>query len=380
MKLEHLNEYLFAKHSIVPGTQKSSIEDISRDHIGLHAARIMTPYTTLASRLENYNPQMLMDQLYKDRNLTKLRAMRTTLHIAPHDIADMMHTATLGIRTAGSKSFFNKNDITLEQINGIWQQIRPQLAELNTGRDLESLIASHIAKSGDDPAIAKQVLKYLWETGELSYVNAATDWEKEDRRYAVTSDYYPDLKLGGLSQDEARERLAREYIKRFGPATAKDFGWWSGLGAGGFNNLVQQGGGYEKVKCDNSELEFYIEAGEVDRLMGYQPRQDNWVAMTAFEDPSLKGYKESRGRYVSPENYDKLFNKIGEVRAGIIHNGQAIGTWTWDKKSKQVVVDFFTQPPQEIQQQVMELKQKYDAILGMQNQSGEQLTLEQGGI
>ena len=73
MNLDILNEYTLMKHNVLPGTQLDSIEDVARNHLGLHSARIMTPYTTLCSRLNIYTPEMLTSQLYKEKKLIKMR-------------------------------------------------------------------------------------------------------------------------------------------------------------------------------------------------------------------------------------------------------------------------------------------------------------------
>lgn len=76
MKLDVLNEFTFMKHSVLPGTQLNSIEEISRTHLGLHSARIMTPYTTLCSRMTEYNPTMLTECIYTKKSIIKMRCMR----------------------------------------------------------------------------------------------------------------------------------------------------------------------------------------------------------------------------------------------------------------------------------------------------------------
>ena len=63
MDLDTINEYIFIKHNIFPGTQRKDIVDVARNHLGLHSARIMTPYTTLCSRINGYNTKMLTSVL-----------------------------------------------------------------------------------------------------------------------------------------------------------------------------------------------------------------------------------------------------------------------------------------------------------------------------
>ena len=113
MDVNKINEYTLMKHNILPGYQQSCIGNVARNHLGLHSARIMTPYTTLCSRLKGYNPQMLTSQLYKDKKLIKMRCMRTTLHIVPLDIASILHMATLDLRLSDCKLFFRRNAISI---------------------------------------------------------------------------------------------------------------------------------------------------------------------------------------------------------------------------------------------------------------------------
>ena len=67
MDVNRINEYTLMKHNILPGYQQSCVEDVAKNHLGLHSARIMTPYLTLCSRLKDYKPQMLTSQLYEDK-------------------------------------------------------------------------------------------------------------------------------------------------------------------------------------------------------------------------------------------------------------------------------------------------------------------------
>ena len=74
-------------------------------------------------------------------------------------------------------------------------------------------------------------------------------------------------------------------------------------------------------------------------IMAFLPQ--NNITLLAYEDPSLKGYYESRERYVSDKFYKQLFNSIGESRASIVRNGEVIGIWSWDKKQKKIEKTIF---------------------------------------
>ncbi len=140
MDVNKINEYTLMKHNILPGYQQSCIEDVARNHLGLHSARIMTPYTTLCSRLKGYNPQMLTSQLYKDKKLIKMRCMRTTLHIVPLDIASILHMATLDLRLSDCKLFFRRNAISIEQVEDMEEELINFMNLPKTSSEIEERI------------------------------------------------------------------------------------------------------------------------------------------------------------------------------------------------------------------------------------------------
>ena len=109
-------------------------------------------------------------------------------------------------------------------------------------------------------------------------------------------------------------------------------------------------------------MDFYVSGEEGDKLDAFKKVDFEWISLLAFEDPSLKGYYESRFRYVDKMNINKLFNQIGEVRASIIHNGNAIGIWQWNK-NKCIDISYFKPQTKSITAKVMQEKERYENIL-----------------
>lgn len=366
MDLNTINEYIFMKHNILPGTQQNCIEDVSRNHLGLHSARIITPYTTLCSRLNEYTPQMLMSQLYEEKNLIKMRCMRTTLHIVPFDIASMLHMATLDLRLSECKTFFRNNDIMIEQVEDLEKEIIDFVNEPKTADEIEKVLLEKIQHFGTESKkeCAKRILKYFWELGTLCYVNAADNWEKEERKYAVTKRFYPNINLNQYDVSRAQELLILEYLKKFGPATIKDISWWSGLSLKVIRDVLENHKNeIIAFQVNDFDKEFLILKEEFQNLERYKRLEAEWITLLAYEDPSLKGYYESRCRYVNQKFYNMLFNQIGEVRASVMYNGKAIGIWEWDKKNKKIKIDYFETPGKSTQKRIQEMKEQYESML-----------------
>jgi len=120
---------------------------------------------------------------------------------------------------------------------------------------------------------------------------------------------------------------------------------------------------FSSVYFEDCDMEFFVLTEEYDNLTGYRCVDFDWVTLLAYEDPSLKGYYESRFRYVDKAFYSLLFNQIGEVRAGILHNGKAIGVWTWDKRQKKIQIEYFSEVDKCVQRKVNAIKDKYEFML-----------------
>jgi hypothetical protein len=62
--------------------------------------------------------------------------------------------------------------------------------------------------------------------------------------------------------------------------------------------------------------------------------------LLAHEDVALKAYYETRGRYLGLLPAQRVFNRIGEVLPAILHDGQVVGTWTWDPQRREARCGF----------------------------------------
>lgn len=292
--------------------------------------------------------------------------MRTTLHMVPFDIASILHMSTLNLRLSDCKLFFRKNSILLEQVEDLEKELIEFVNEPKSSKEIEEKVLGKLSfiEKNLKKECAKKILKYFWEKGVFCYVNYANNWEKEDRRYAVTKNFYPNAELEKFDVRKAQELLVLEYISKFGPATIKDLSWWSGLSIKTIRDVL---GCYRDTiinfTINDYEDEFYILVSEFQKLKEYKPIQTEWVTLLAYEDPSLKGYYESRFRYVDKKNYNLLFNQIGEVRASILCNGKAIGIWEWDKKNKCINLNYFSCPDKQVKRKVEQIKEQYENIL-----------------
>jgi hypothetical protein len=122
-----------------------------------------------------------------------------------------------------------------------------------------------------------------------------------------------------LSRDEALYKLAKTYFKSHGPATGKDFGWWSGLAKEDVRRSIEMiSSEFDSCIIDNQE--YFYEANtspsiSLDSMM-LLPPYDEFTVGYANRD-FISGDRES----------EKLFFGPLIFRPVIVSNGKAIGMW-----------------------------------------------------
>ena len=348
LTIEKIRAFNQKYHFLGQNNKAKRIEDISDSLLGLHSARLPTPFVMIHSRISNVRTSDLYNILFVDRNMIKLRCMRTTLHSVSHELAPIVHKATLSLRLRDILRFYkshniNENNIQLLKKKIIYQVRKapmsaPQISDfLNNEPKLKKLI---VHKN-----FPKVLIKDLWENGDLCYINENPNWQKENRLYGHTKTLYPKLRLNDINQEEACKELVFRHIDQYGPVSLKDISWWSGISVKSIKealNLLKNK--IREVRIDDCPNPCYMsnEKFEAYNQFSYDAQTES-VYLLAYEDSSFKGYFETRYRYIDMRFYDQLYNQIGEVKASIVLNGKAIGVWNWNNKKTQITYKLFDQ-------------------------------------
>ena len=156
-------------------------------------------------------------------------------------------------------------------------------------------------------------------------------------RYVTTSAWVPE----GLDADEepAREWLAGEYLRAYGPARIDDFAWWSGLPKGaarkaiGFHDTTDVGGG---LLLHSRDVGAYEKVKPLNKAIALLPR---WDAYTMGYAP------DGRERFVHPDVQADVYTPIGTGLAGdgnpvVLVDGEVVALWTFSQKEGPTVHPF----------------------------------------
>ena len=236
LRTDHASRYNFYRYCIL-GNTTSTIKEVSDILIGLHSARLISPYASLISRIEGLRTESLYNDVVSNGNLIKLRCMRKTLHTVPLELASIVHNATLKYRIAEIDSYYRRFFHSVGQI----RKIKEKLLSVLAGDHLPVNAITKKLSSHYDSGLVKMVLKELWERGTICYINESDDWQKEKRKYALTKVFYPGLDLHSLDERSAQKLLINKYIDNYGPVTLRDICWWSALPVGRVTQINKEG-------------------------------------------------------------------------------------------------------------------------------------------
>lgn len=317
------------RQGLAEETRFGSVEAIARASLGLHAARLPSPFATVAARSADADvPASLFSQATRERVMT-VRCMRKTLHTLPLDLAAAAHSAT---------RHYRERDALRAVVNS-----GERLAEVEAaGDELAALLDAHgplhhravedrLARRGISTARTRLALKLSWERGDIAYLNASDAWNRELRTFVLPKRAYPGADLS-LDRHHATALLVETYFDRYGPASLADAVWWSALSRAAVTAALAAGTReVVAVTTSWSDQPQYMFADRLEEFLAVEPdAHHSGVNLLAHEDVALKAYFETRPRYLGDLPARRAFNQIGEALPTVLHDGRVVGVWAWD--------------------------------------------------
>jgi hypothetical protein len=138
--------------------------------------------------------------------------------------------------------------------------------------------------------------------------------------YALVDERAP--RRSTMTRDETLAELTRRYFQSHGPATAKDYQWWSGLGAAdAARGIDMLGCGLTRVRTGERTY-FLCDARRP------APRARSTAHLIQTYDELVVGYSESRDVVdVSRATRGGSAPDSALLTRGIVHDGQLVARW-----------------------------------------------------
>ncbi len=200
-------------------------------------------------------------------------------------------------------------------------------------------------------------VSHLLMRAEIDEIIASGSIKNSKQTYALLAEWVPNKKT--INRDEAVVELARRYFTSHGPATLRDFIWWSGLPVKDCRQAIEA----VKVSFDSEkvgdETYFFAPIVTIPKL-----EKKHVVMLPAF-DEFIISYK-NRTASLPFENHFRAVLINGIFRPVIVHNGKVIGIWKRILKNDKVIpeIEYFGSPDKTTKKQVNKSFERYAQFLG----------------
>ena len=293
-----------------------------------------------------------IEQSFAEGEILRTHVLRPTWHfVAPEDIGWMLELTAPRVRAllafldrqleVDRKLIKQTNTLLRKALKGGKQRTRAELGSVLERNDIQTdgLRLGHIVMHA-----------------ELDGILCSGARRGKQFTYALLEERAPQAKA--LHREEALAELTKRYFRSHGPATLRDFVWWSGL------TMTEGRKGMDFVK---SELE--QEVIERQTYWFTPSRPGKKASMTVFLLPNYDeytvGYTDRRAIF-DLSHADKL-PRESTLAQSILVDGHVEGIWKRTLKGQEVAIELspFTMPTTEQKHAMITATQQYGKFLGL---------------
>lgn len=254
--------------------------------------------------------------------------MRGTLHfVEPGDIRWMLRlTSARTIRAAAKR----RTDLGLDD-RDLVRAADLVVDALQGGRALDRAGVLRVFDEGGVPTDGQRgvhIINHLAQTALVCWGPTSG----AQQALVLLDEWVPPA--SDLSADESLREFVWRYIRSHGPATLKDFVWWSKLTVGEARTGFELAGEWMSELAFDGDT-YFVDPSVADRASARVPA--GVVALPAF-DEYLLGY-QNRSHSLAIEHAQKVVpGNSGVFLAMIVSRGRIVGVWKRSIGPKSVVV------------------------------------------
>jgi winged helix DNA-binding protein len=300
--------------------------ELARAIAGAQAQDVYAGPLTFRSRSRRLTAAEITRARTEERSLLRTWVMRTTIHLIPSDDAGWwLPLFEPGIERWSRRRLAQlgmppgQDEKALKLIGGMLERegplTRSEIAERLTRAGIELNGETRLHVMG--LAVTSGVACLGPDRGKSTCLLRREDWLG---------------RLPAFDHDKALAELARRYLRAFGPATDRDFAYWSGLG------LREVRAGLKAIAKETEQV--YVGGEAMLALRGKRPRlpAKGQVRMLGNFDTYLLGWKD-RGFSVSGGHTAHVKEGGGGwIRPVVVEDGVVIGGWRSSRKGGRIEV------------------------------------------
>lgn len=315
----------------------ASAQDAARSVVALHASDPASVYLSVLARARELTLDDVATEMYDERRLVRLMAMRRTLFVVPLENAAVVHhAASLDVAAKIRKRLVKQLGTLptdpplpddLAQVSAWLRDVEDGVtraaqrlgsasgAQLSTEEPrLRTAILPSTDKAYDvRRTITTQTLTLMGADGHLVRGRPLGSWTSRQHTWEPATNVWPDG-IPELDAEEARTRLVEDYLREFGPVTEADVAWWTGWSLGVTRKAL--------ARLETAETSAGLVLADDTDPVGVP---DPSAALLPALDPTPMGWKERD--WFLPEDRTPLYDRMGNIGPTVWWCGEVVGAW-----------------------------------------------------
>jgi hypothetical protein len=313
------------KQHLLSDSKASSVLDVVRDAVGLHATDPRTTYVALWSRMKGFGKEMLDRELHDRRTLIRIYAMRGTLFLFSRDMAPVAFGATRYKRHT-AENVIKEWDLDPKEIDRVERAILDALKNGPlTSREVHNIVPKELKKIHTH-AEGKTVFNWTnvrLALRTLEYAGKIFSGKRQGDSNIFGENVYSVSDIDLIGEKDAKRKLVSWYIAAYGPVTLDDISWWLNYTKGESDRILRSLK-TESLTINGLDREHFMLRDDYERLKRFDGKPKGCV-MLYYEDPYTKAYRH-RQRLVDDE-YDDQFYVGGSSMPCMMVDGRVVGVW-----------------------------------------------------
>ena len=295
-----------------------------------------------------------IEQAFAAGRILRTHVMRPTWHfVTPADIRWLLKLTAPRVKVA--LGYYTRrlelDDAVLGRANDVLAGALAGGRQLTRAELVAALRQAGLVSASD----SGQRVGHILTNAELDAVICSGALRGKQHTYALLDERVPPARM--LERDEALAELAGRYFASHGPATVKDFSWWSGLTAIDARAGVDMAGAkLAREVIDGKTYWFPSNAPAA-------PERGSLVHLLPAFDEYVIAYKD-RSDIIDPHHLAQAIAGNGII---IAFDGRIAGTWkrTFAKGSVVVTPRSFNALTEEEEQALVAAVRRYGEFLGL---------------
>ena len=349
--------FIILRHSqLLSGADPKSPASVVSHFGAMQAQDYQMAKWAIGARLKSASDRQI-EQAIAAGEIIRMHILRPTWHfVAAEDIRWMLAISATSVlrQVNGSSRRLGLDERTLEKSNAIIQDLLSGGIHLTRPEIMKALSNNNIETHGHRGA-------HLMYHADLSGIVCNGTRKGKENTYALLDERVPHKPA--IDKEAALAELARRYFSSHGPASMRDFIWWSGLPVADVRTAIALNPQLSKVTFDGEEC-FFVDSGlsENDPTFRMLPAFDEY--MIAYKD---------RSAIIDRQYSPHAFTNNGIFRPLILIDGEVGGIWKVNQKKEiSIELRYFEEldlPDSDIASEMERLEKFYEKSIILKSQT-----------